>query len=251
MDRNVKAIILSAGQGRRLSPLTDNQPKCLINLSGRSVLHWQLEHLRLAGVRESVVVTGFNAPLVDEEIAGLPLDGMSVRTLFNPFYSVTDNLATCWLAREEMQGEMLILNGDTLFEPDVAETLLAAPPADITVTIDRKASYDDDDMRVLTEGDKLRAIGKTIDKYDAESIGFLRFSPDGAELFVRYVEAALRQPEGLKRWYLSVIDQIARETGRVNVQAITGFGWAEMDFPADMARNLALTERWAARAMTG
>jgi choline kinase len=106
-------------------------------------------------------------------------------------------------------------------------------------------------MRVLTEGDKLRAIGKTIDKYDAESIGFLRFSPDGAELFVRYVEAALRQPEGLKRWYLSVIDQIARETGRVNVQAITGFGWAEMDFPADMARNLALTERWAARAMTG
>lgn len=251
MNRNLKVIILSAGQGKRLSPLTDNRPKCLVSLSGRSVLHWQLEHLRQAGVREAVVVTGFNAELVDREIESLPLDGMSVRTLFNPFYSLTDNLATCWLSREEFKGDLLLLNGDTLFEPAVAEALLAAPPADITVTIDRKASYDDDDMRVLTQGDKLLAIGKTIDKFDAESIGFLKFSAAGAGLFVRYVEDALRRPEGLKRWYLSVIDQIARETGRVRVKPITGLSWAEMDFPADMARNLALTERWAARAMTG
>jgi len=251
VDRNVKVIILSAGHGRRLSPLTDDRPKCLINLSGRSVLHWQLDHLRNVGVREAVVVTGFNADAVVREVADLPLDGMTVRTKFNPFYSLTDNLATCWMARDEMRGDVLLLNGDTLFEPAVAEALLAAPPADITVTIDRKGPYDDDTMRVLTEGDRLLAIGKTIDQFNAESIGFLRFSPAGSKLFVRYVEAAMRQPEGLKRWYLSVIDQIARETGRVNVQAITGLGWAEMDFPADIPRNLALTERWAARAMTG
>jgi choline kinase len=247
VDRNVKVIILSAGQGKRLSPLTDDRPKCLVNLSGRSVLHWQLDHLRSVGVTEAVVVTGFNAESVDREIASLPLSGMSVRTLYNPFFSLTDNLATCWMARAEFKGDFLLLNGDTLFEPAIAEELITAPPADITVTIDRKASYDDDDMRVLTEGDKLLAIGKTIDRFDAESIGFLRFSAAGAELFVRYVEAIMRQPEGLKRWYLSVIDQIARETGRVQVQAITGLGWAEMDFPTDLPRNLALTESWVAR----
>lgn len=250
MSRVSKVVILSAGQGRRLSPLTDDKPKCLVGLSGRTVLHWQLANLHAVGVREVVVVTGFGADAVDAEVAGLDLPGLTVRTLFNPFYALTDNLATCWLVREELRGEVLLLNGDTLFEPDVAERLLAARAAEITVTIDRKASYDDDDMRVLTDGDVLQAIGKTIPEFNGESIGFLRFSAAGADRFRANVEAALRRPEGLKRWYLSVIDQIA-QTGCVRVVSIEGLGWAEMDFPADLPRNLALTERWAARAMAG
>jgi choline kinase len=195
-----KAVILSAGQGKRLSPLTDDKPKCLIELSGRTVLHWQLANLASVGVREAVVVTGFGADKVDAEVAGLNLPGLAVRTMFNPFYSVSDNLATCWLARGELAGGSLLLNGDTLFEPAIAERLLAAPPAEITVTIDRKGDYDDDDMKVLTDGDALRSIGKTITKFDAESIGFLRFSAEGAALFGRYVEAIIRGPEGLRRW---------------------------------------------------
>ena len=241
-----KAIILSAGQGRRLAPLTETRPKCLVELSGRSVLHWQLRHLQAAGLSEAVVVTGFAAEAVDAEIAGLSLPGLNVRTLFNPFYSLTDNLATCWLARAEMQGGFLLLNGDTLFEPEIATRLLAAPPAPITVTIDRKPSYDADDMKVLTQGARLMAIGKTITAYDAESIGFLRFAPEGADAFVREVEAALRTPQGLRRWYLSVIDQLAGDGGvEVATASIEGLGWAEMDVPEDIPRNLELTELWA------
>ncbi len=247
----MKVVILSAGQGRRLSPLTDHKPKCLIELSGRSTLAWQLENLRACGVTDAVVVTGFGAGAVDAEIAGLNLSGMTVRTRFNPFFAVSDNLATCWLVRDEFSDGMLVLNGDTLFDPAVAQRLLAAPAADITVAIDRKASYDDDDMRVLTEGETLKAIGKTITEYNAESIGFLRFSPAGGALFADYLDRVLRQPDNDMRWYLSVIDLIARETGRVRAVSIEGLGWAEMDFPADMPRNLALTERWAARALAG
>lgn len=240
-----KAIILSAGQGRRLSPLTDDRPKCLIDLAGRSVLHWQLAHLHAAGVTEAVVVTGFGADLVDAEIAALRLPGMAVRTLFNPFFGVSDNLATCWLARHEMTGAFLLLNGDTLFEPAIAQRLIAAPASPITVTIDRKAAYDSDDMKVLTDGSRLVSIGKTIPAFDAESIGFLRFAPEGAMAFVAAVEAILRTPEGLKRWYLSVIDHLGREGGLVSVVSIEGLDWAEMDFPEDVLRNRELTERWA------
>ena len=124
-----KAIILSAGQGKRLSPLTDTRPKCLVELSGRTVLHWQLKHLAQAGITEAVVVTGFAADTVESEVAGLAIPGLTVRTLFNPFYALTDNLATCWLARGEMRGDFLLLNGDTLFEAPIAERLIAAPPA--------------------------------------------------------------------------------------------------------------------------
>lgn len=240
-----KAIILSAGQGRRLSPLTDNRPKCLIELSGRTVLHWQLHHLALAGITETVVVTGFGADQVEAEIARVAPAGMTVRTIFNPFYGLTDNLATCWLVREEMRGPFLLLNGDTLFEPAIAQKLLAAPEAAITVTIDRKASYDADDMKVFTDGPRLLAIGKTISHYDAESIGFLRFSAEGAASFVRMVEAALRKPEGLKRWYLSAINEMAEAGADVRVASIQGLEWAEMDFPEDVSRNMRLTAGWA------
>lgn len=244
MAHPTKAIILSAGQGKRLSPLTDTRPKCLVELSGRTVLHWQLRHLRQAGITEAVVVTGFAADTVEAEIASLDLPGMTVRTLFNPFFGLTDNLATCWLARGEMVGDFLLLNGDTLFEPAIAERLIAAPAAPITVTIDRKDGYDADDMKVLTEGLSLRAIGKTIEAYDAESIGFLRFDAEGAALFTSIVEAALRTPEGLKRWYLSVINQIAQEHDVVRVQSIQGLDWAEMDFPEDLPRNRELAASW-------
>ena len=62
----LKVVILSAGQGKRLSPLTDDRPKCLVELSGRAVLHWQLAHLSSVGVSEAVVVTGFRADRVDD-----------------------------------------------------------------------------------------------------------------------------------------------------------------------------------------
>lgn len=242
-----KAVILAAGQGSRLGALTESRPKCLVDLSGRTVLEWQLRHLHAAGIRDVVVVTGFGANLVDRQVARLDLPGMSIRTLFNPFYHLADNLATCWLVRAELSGHVLILNGDSLIETGIPVSLLAAPPADITVTIDRKPAYDEDDMKVLTTEDgTLRSIGKTITEYDGESIGFLRFSPEGAALFVRYAEQAMREPEGLKRWYLSIIDQIARETGRAKVHSIEGLDWAEMDFPADVPKNQALAARWIA-----
>lgn len=241
----MKAIILSAGQGKRLSPLTDTRPKCLVELSGRSVLSWQLRHLAAAGVTEAVVVTGFAADAVEAEIARLDLPGIRVRTLFNPFFSVTDNLATCWMARAEMTGDFLILNGDTLFEPAIAASLLAAPPAEITVTINRKDGYDADDMKVQSEGLALRDIGKTIETYDAESIGFLRFDAVGAALFVRTVEAAMRVPHSLRRWYLSIIAEIAQAHDVVRVHSIEGLQWAEMDVPEDLPANQALAAQWA------
>ncbi len=240
----MKAIILSAGQGKRLSPLTDTRPKCLVELSGATVLSWQLRHLGAAGVTEAVVVTGFSADAVEAEIASLDLGGIKVRTLFNPFFSVTDNLATCWMARAEMVGDFLILNGDTLFEPAVAASLLAAPPAAITVTINRKAGYDTDDMKVQTDGLALRDIGKTIEAYDAESIGFLRFDAEGAALFVRTVEAAMRVPHSLRRWYLSIIAEIAKAHDVVRVHSIEGLQWAEMDVPEDIPANQALAAQW-------
>lgn len=239
-------MILGAGQGSRLLPLTEQMPKCLLDLSGRSMLEWQLRALAQNGIPEAVVVTGFHPELVEAELRRVSPPQMRVRTLYNPFYKLADNLASCWMARAELSGPCLILNGDTLFEPAIASRLLAAPPAPITVTIDRKPGYDADDMKVETEGDSLRAIGKTLpaERVNGESIGFLRFEADGAALFVEELERTMRTAEGPGKWYLSAIDRLARSGADIRVTSIEGLQWGELDFPADLIQVRELASGW-------
>lgn len=246
----MKAIILSAGQGRRLLPLTASRPKCLIELGGRSLLEWQLISLARGGVREAVVVVGYGAEQVEAVLKNHTPAGITVRTLYNPFYEVADNLASCWITRGELRGECLILNGDTLIETAIVERVLGATTHPITVTIDRKDWYDADDMKVQTVDGRLCAIGKKLDAsiVNGESIGFLRFTTEGAARFVGEVERIMRTPEGLKLWYLSVIDRIAKDSGEVGYNSIEGLGWGEMDFLADVARNEELVAGWPAPA---
>jgi choline kinase len=213
------------------------------------MLEWQLHGLADAGVHEAVVVTGFRDDLVQQEIERRTPRSIRVRTLFNPFYKLADNLASCWLARAELTGPCLILNGDTLFEPEIARRLLAAPGAPITVTIDRKSGYDADDMKVCGQGDRLVAIGKTLpaDAVTGESIGFLRFDAAGAARFVAELERVMRTPEGAKLWYLSAIDRLAKAGAEVRVESIEKLQWAELDFPADLVRCRAITAGWVAQ----
>ena len=231
-----RAIILSAGQGSRLLPATRDLPKCLLDLGGLPMLGWQLQGLCAAGVGEVVIVTGFRSDLVEAALPGITPAGMRVRTLFNPFYKVADNLASCWMVRQELVGPTLILNGDTLFEPAIAERLLDATDAAITVTVDRKGTYDDDDMKVIARGEQLTAIGKKLPVADVtgESIGFLRFSAGGAAAFVAEIERTMRTPEGVTLWYLSAINRLAAAGLDVKVASIEGLQWGELDFPADL-----------------
>ena len=157
----MKAIILSAGQGSRLGHLVDDRPKCLIDFNGRSLLDRQLDTLDANGVGEAVVVTGFHDELVNEAI-GRRSGGPSVRTIFNPFFKVADNTGSLYMAREELSGDCLVWNGDTLVSRSLMKRVLANRQTGISVTIDRKPSYDDDDMKVVEEDRRLKAIGKRL-----------------------------------------------------------------------------------------
>jgi choline kinase len=245
----VKAVILSAGQGRRLLPLTVERPKCLVPVAGRTILEWQIRGLAANGVHEIVAVTGFGAEAVEQMLAGLDVPGTHVRTLFNPFYPVSDNLASCFLARGEMTDEFVLLNGDTLFEPRVLGRVLAHAMDPINVTIDRKSRYDDDDMKVSASGRRLDRIGKNLAAHtvNGESIGLLLFRAAGAARFVDGVDLAMRRPEGLRSWFLSVIDALAQST-EVGVISVEGLRWAEIDFPSDLRGAEFVVQDWEAAA---
>ena len=233
----MKAVVLSAGQGKRLLPLTAKEPKCLLRVDEhRSVLELQLAALGRCGVGQATVVTGFESPQVERRIGLTPTPGLRVDAFYNPFYAVSDNLATCWLARHLMDDDFVLLNGDTLFEDDVLLRVLDAPPAPITVTVDDKPAYDADDMKVVMDRDgRLRAISKTLEpaRVTGESIGMLCFRGPGPAIFRRALEASMLAPAALKAWYLSVIDDIAKQ-GSVGTLSVRGLWWREIDSPEDL-----------------
>ncbi len=241
------AILLSAGQSSRMLPLTAERPKCLIDFSGRTLIEWQVEMLARGGVKRIDVVTGFMTDMVDEVVAGIDDPRVTVTTRFNPFYKVADNLGSCWIAREAMEGDFLILNGDTLVSEDIVRTVQQDHPWPIAVTVDVKDAYDSDDMKVERHDERLVRIGKTLtaQQSNAESIGFLAFRGEGPALFREAVRKAMRTPEGVQHWYLKVIDSLA-PTGKVGTVSIEGQEWAEVDFLNDIEIATALTDRWAA-----
>jgi choline kinase len=246
--QNMKAIILSAGQGSRLGHLVDERPKCLIEFNGRSLLDRQLDTLEANGVHEAVVVTGFHDELVNQAISRRS-GGPNVRTIFNPFYKVADNTGSLFMAREELAADCLVWNGDTLVSKALMARVVANRQPGICVTIDRKDSYDEDDMKVVAADDgRLRGIGKRISEgVNAESIGLLAFRGGGAEQFCGAIERAMRTPEGTTIWYLRVIHHLA-QNGDVWTFDIKGEGWGEVDFPEDVEAAQALTARWDAEA---
>lgn len=250
----MKAIILSAGQGKRLLPLTQSRPKCLLPLDPNNthrcagmdvtILSWQLCALEDAGVTQAIIVTGFNADKVNEQITHYE-GAMNIKTIFNPFYKVADNLSSVWLAKDFMNDDFILLNGDTLFTASVAKRLIDKAPQDITLTLAIKDSYDDDDMKVeLTDG-LVKAVSKKLDLsvVTAESIGMMMFRGKSIDTFKDAVDNAIKQENGLKVFYLSVLNELA---GQMPVGSVIAEQneWCEVDFPADHETACKRIESW-------
>ena len=234
----VKAIILSAGQGRRLLPLTENSPKCLLPVADKPVLAWQIDALFTAGVDEIIIVAGFQVGQIEALLEAHYANHDNIKIVFNPFYEVADNLASCWLARDAMDGDFLLLNGDTVIEPALVSQVLNSPAAPITLRVDFKKSYDADDMKVQLNSDGwVKQVSKIVppDQIDAESIGLIYFRGKGTTYFSQALEAALRHPAELKSWYLSIIDKLA-DQHLVNSCSVSDYRWCEIDFIEDLAK---------------
>jgi len=250
--RGLKGIILSAGQGRRLLPLTQNLPKCLLRVGERTVLEWQLHMLAAAGVDHAVVVTGFGAAAVDRELPAITPPGMHARTLFNELHDRADNIVSCAVAAPEMAEDFLLLNGDTLADPVVIERLLASPETPVAMAVARKDAYDADDMRVRCEGTRVRRVGKDLGpaETDGEAIGFSLYRGPGPRLFTEALAEVLRDPEAPHRWYLSAVNLLAGR-GHVHLVGVGGAPWAEIDYPHDLPRAQGVAAHLAVRAALG
>lgn len=127
-----KAIILIAGRGTRLKPLTDKVHKCLTKVNGTPILFNALHHLQDNGVREVILVVGYLGEQIRRKV-GQKFGKMKVSYVNNPIYYKTNTSYSLWLAMRKIEESILILEGDVFFEESLLKKFLFDPREDLTV----------------------------------------------------------------------------------------------------------------------
>jgi choline kinase len=227
-------------------PLTQDIPKALLDVGGKTLIRRQIDALASAGIEEFVVITGYGAEKMEQAVEAIARERLvAIRTLYNPFFQVADNLASCWMAREEMRDDFIQVNGDNVFRSDLVETLLNNANGTVTVAINRKSKYDADDMKVMLDGERLTEIGKTlpVETVDAEAIGLYVFRGAGAEQYGGVLEQLMRDPQGLRQWFPSAVGVLAKDID-VGVCDLGHHQWCEVDFPADLQQARHMIAGW-------
>jgi L-glutamine-phosphate cytidylyltransferase len=230
----MRIVILTAGTGSRLLPLTRNTPKSLLDLgNGYTLLERQLQATSAAGIRDVTLVTGYKSEQIEAKIRDY--SDFNFRIVFNPFYRLANQIVSAWMGLQDADGPVVLLNGDDLFKPDVLKRLIEKPD-DVTLMICRKQEYSDEDMKVLIEGDRIVDIGKDIalDKASAESIGMIYFSQRGVRDLLEVLRRMLRHEENLQAFFPASLRRMIQEGYTLTYRECAEDEWSEVDFHPDL-----------------
>ena len=230
----MKVVILAAGVGTRLMPLTRNTPKSLLDLgSGFSLLERQLQSIAKCGLHDVILVTGYKSAQIEAKVEDYT--DFSLQVVFNPFYRISNNLPSAWLGLKDLREPVVLVNGDDLFKSQVLNDLIRST-APVTMVISRKESYDQDDMKVIIDGKLIKDVGKeiSVERADGESIGMILFNDHGLKSFKNYLLQMLRDEQNLHVFYLSALRRMMHDGFPIAFSECAPGDWAEVDFHPDL-----------------
>jgi len=233
----MKAIILAAGRGSRMKDLTDDRPKCLVELRGKALLDWQLEALRSAGIVEIAIVTGYKRQL---------LANRGLVEFHNARWAETNMVSSLACAQDWLQAEPCIVSYSDIFYSPLAVQSLITCEASLAVTYDPNwlelwtqrfgdPLLDAESFR-LNSDQTLTEIGnkpRSVDEVQGQYMGLLRLTPNGWKEILR-IRAGLTSEERDKMHMTGTLQKVI-DAGRNPVTGVPYTGeWGEVDSDQDL-----------------
>jgi choline kinase/phosphatidylglycerophosphate synthase len=232
------AVILAAGAGTRLRPLTDEVPKPLVDVGGRPLLARSIDALRAAGVERLVVVAGYRAASV-ERFLEREYPGLDVEILYNHNYDISNNAASVLLAARSLEGcRLLLLDGDLLYDPAIVEQLVVTGGRTSRLIVRRTDDLEEEEIKVVLDGRGLiTAIGKRLDprRCAGESIGIALFDRDMTARLFRTLDERMRRRGGTDEFYEASFQQMIDEGCTLDILDAADRYCIEIDTPDDLA----------------
>ncbi|MEO5853045.1 MAG: phosphocholine cytidylyltransferase family protein [Nocardioides sp.] len=223
----MQAIILAAGQGRRLRD-PRGRPKCLREVGGLPLVHHQIRALNAFGVDDVSIVVGYQQQQIRSCV------GSAAGYVVNPRYAETNSMYSFLLAGKIIHDDLIVMNSDLFFHPSLVRRLLE--PGDDALLYDSGSGQEAEQMKVRVAGDRLVEMSKVMssDRVSGENVGILSLSLPTAQQAIR--AASTIAARGFERaWLASAINKIA-PAHPIRCLDVAGAPWVEIDFPEDLER---------------
>ena len=229
-------IILAAGVGSRLRPMTNTKPKCLVTTAGKPILEYQIDAYKEAGIKEIFIVVGYEGSAIRNYCKHIK--DLTIHIIENADYETTNNMYSLYLAKKHVAGKPFILNNADLSIDSAIIKNLVQFGADNAIAVD-SSLFNEESMKVtLNENGVISNISKQITKENsfACSIDFYKFSEASSEIFFSEITRIIEEEKNLKDW-TEVAMQRLFQSGELNFLPcdIAGKNWVEIDNYEDLA----------------
>ncbi len=229
----MKAFILAAGRGTRISRMIANVPKSTLPINGEPLIRITVKKLLEADI-EPIVCVGYQKEKIFQALSGL-----DIKYYHNPFFEITNSIASLWFARDELQGDVLIINADVYFSQEVLQLILSDVRENV-MAIDTSRVEVGDYFFSTTDNGCIRKYGKDlpVEERSCEYVGIAKVNKNFIATFKSQLERMIDNQQHQCWWENVLYSFTDTNKHQINTIDVDGLFWSEIDFFDDYERIL-------------
>ena len=229
-------VILAAGMAKRLRPLTDKKPKCLLEVGGKTLLQRTVDAMISAGVKEFLVVTGYRENMIREFLT-IRYPQSTINFIDNPDYEHNNNIFSLWLAMEKLHGnEVLLMDSDILCDPEAVRRVARKTVPALAM---QQHELGEEEMKIVVDADgRITEISKTCSPTDAigESVGIEKMTAEYTEAIYQELRKMILDEGLIDIFYERAFERLIPQGHTFEVVDTTDLFSYELDTPEDLEK---------------
>jgi len=236
VNHSMIGVILAAGMAKRLRPLTDNKPKCLLEVGGKTLLERTVGAMLQAGIKEFVVVTGYCADQIRDFLT-THFPTLDITFIHNADYEHNNNIFSLWLSMQVVRGkDFLLMDSDILCDPAAVVRIAQEPESALALN---RHECGEEEIKVIVDAEgRITEISKvcSIEQAIGESVGIEKMTADYSEAIYHELKQMIEEEGLIDVFYERAFERLIPQGHTFRVVDTTDYFSYELDTPEDFER---------------